>query len=100
MENDGGKFTSETARAAGRKSRGGGRPRRALGELMDQGGSEAIEHLLRILAQGEEHTHYFDALRELSRTCLPKRRATEMAVSSEPITFVDLARQLADEAAS
>ena len=98
MENYGSGFNSESARQAGRKSKGGGRPRRALADLMDQGGATAIENLLDLVDLGEDHPLYMEALRELTRACLPKRRATEMVVAAEPQTFVELARQLSDAA--
>ena len=98
MENYGSGFNSESARQAGRKSKGGGRPRRALADIMDQGGATAIEHLLHLVDLGEDHPLYMEALRELTRACLPKRRATDMAVAAEPQTFVELARQLSDAA--
>ena len=46
---------------AGRKSRGGGRPRRELADLMDYGGEVAVEELIRIVDQGESHALYLDA---------------------------------------
>ena len=86
-------FTRETAAIAGRKSRGGGRPRRELADLMDYGGEVAVAELIRIVDQGESHALYLDALRELSRTCLPRRRQSEVSGESG-MTFVEVARQV------
>ena len=94
MKNDGTGFNSESARAAGRKSKGGGRPKRAMADLMDEGGAAAIEHLLRIINHGETHSLYIEALRELTRACLPKRRATDVTMAEKPKTFVELANEL------
>lgn len=98
MKNNVAGFDTESGRAAGRKSKGGGRPRRSIAELMDRGGAVAVDELLRIIDEGENHPHYVEALRELTRACLPKRRVSDVSVGSEPMTFVELARQtMADD---
>ena len=94
-----GRFDSDSGREAGRKSRGGGRPRRALADLMDQGGETAVLELLRIVRAGEDHSLYAFALKELAKTCLPRRKETEVSAQVDGAgTFLEIARGLREAA--